>query len=150
MSSTLTAPTATDRRDWTPGLLVGLGVMLTAALVWAYSMLGGTPGTDRPRPIWLGLDKVVSQLSDGRMMAVKVNFELKNVKDSQALQDYQAALTVLVRDVAATLSHDDLRGSEGMKRYGAALHAATNDYLHRQGLPGRVKAVAFEELVLMP
>jgi flagellar basal body-associated protein FliL len=147
MSSTLTA---SERRDLAPGLLIGLGTMLIAGLVWGYSVLSGAASSEHAKPTWLGLDKVISQMADGRMIAVKVNFELKKGSDLQALEGHSSAFSSLVQGVAATMSYDELKDTDGIKHYGSAVKTAVNEYLGDRQLDGRVKAVAFEELVLMP
>ena len=48
------------------------------------------------------------------------------------------------------MTRTDIKGREGVQRYGQAIQQAINGYLKDQHIDERVKTVAFNELVLLP
>jgi flagellar basal body-associated protein FliL len=146
------APRASQQRDLAQTLMIGMSVLLIGSMIWAFNNLGKPWGTDAqpPMPTWFGIQTVTSQMSDGRTVSVKIKLQLKGAEDSEALRPHEGAFKVLVQEVAAEISRSELKEADGIKHYGLALKEAMNGYLREQQRPERIKAVAFEDLVLMP
>lgn len=137
------------RNEW---LLAGgfvLATLLVASAVWLYTALSGATSSGRPQPVWLGVPKVVSQMSDGRVMEVKVNLQLKDDDAAGALEDHVIAFGAVIQGVGISMTKTDVRGAEGMQRYGQAIRESINDYLEQSNIDERVRHVAFEELTLV-
>jgi len=60
------------------------------------------------------------------------------------------AFATLVQQTASQTTRDDIQSHDGVQHFGAAIGGSLNTYLEEQGIQGRIKNVAFEELTLMP
>ena len=138
-------------RDWILELSVGLMAIVLGVSVWAYmQLMDGKSVQQRPVPAWLGVSKVIAQMSDGRMVNVKLNLRLKDQKAVDELTPHKPAFTALIQEAGTQVSHDDLQNSQGIKRFGGAIKSSINDYLEGQAVQAKVKDVAFDELMLLP
>lgn len=137
--------------DWLLELVIGIGVIVLGFSVWAFTHFGGdTPRQDKPKPTWLAMSKVMAQMSDGRMVNIKVNLRLANDGAADELEPHVPAFKALIQETGTRLSREDLQGMQGMKNFGQAIRASLNGYLQDQQVPARIKDVAFEEMMLMP
>jgi hypothetical protein len=149
-TSRSSTPAGAGTSDWMFGFVMG-GVTLTLiAAIWGWSQLNYRPNTQRPRPVWMDISRVISQLSDGRMLKVHVGLRLQNTEAANALKPHQDIFKSMVEEVSAEMSHDELQGPEGMRKLSQHIRATFNDYLADQAVPYRVKDVLFEEWTLMP
>jgi flagellar basal body-associated protein FliL len=135
--------------DWTLAIGIALGALLVAFGTWVYTQWSAM---DKPRngAVWLDVPEVQSQLADGRMLSVKVNLRLRNRDDPDMLEGHEPALKAMIEQVGTTMTRADIKGREGVQRYGQAIQQAINGYLQDQHIDERVKTVAFNELVLLP
>ena len=137
--------------DWLLQLCIGIGVLMVFMGVWLYTHFSQPHvSPDKPRPIWLGVAKVMAQMSDGRMVNVKVNLHLDKADAVDELDPHQPAFKALIQEVGTRTTREDLQGREGVRHFGASIRDSLNHYLEEQRVEGRVKDVAFEELNLMP
>jgi flagellar basal body-associated protein FliL len=145
------APRTSQQRELAQTLMIGMSVLLIGSMIWAFNTLGKPwdAAGQRPMPTWFGINTVTSQMSDGHMLTVKLNLQLKGAEDSESLRPHEGAFKMLVQEVAAEMSRSELKEVDGIKHYGLALKDAMNGYLREQQRPERIKAVAFEDLVLM-
>ena len=135
--------------DWTLAIGIALSALLVALGTWVFTQWSSL---EKPRngAVWLDVPKVISQLADGRMVAVKVNLRLRNRDDPNVLEGHEPALKAMIEQVGTTMTRTDIKGSDGIQRYGRAIQQSINGYLDDQEIKERVKMVAFDELVLMP
>lgn len=135
--------------DWTLAIGIALGALLVAFGTWVYTEWSSL---EKPRngAVWLDVPKVISQLADGRMVSVKVNLRLRNRDDPEVLEGHAPALKAMIEQVGTTMTRTDIKGADGIQRYGRAIQQSINGYLDDQDIEERVKMVAFDELVLMP
>jgi flagellar basal body-associated protein FliL len=132
-------------------VLIGVVALLLGAGVWLYAQVSqGEAPQVRPRPIWLGIAKVTAQMSDGRMLNVKVNLSLPSDNAVGELRPHMPAFQALIEEAGTRISREDVQGSEGMRRFGASIRGTLNDYLDGQDTAGRIKDVVFDELMLLP
>jgi flagellar basal body-associated protein FliL len=137
--------------DWLLESVIGVGVIVLGLCVWVFTHFSnGTPHQDKPKPTWLAVSKVMAQMSDGRMVNIKVNLRVANDKAIDQLEPHVPAFKALIQETGTRLSKDDLQGTQGMKNFSRAIRASLNDYLQDRQVPARVKDVAFEEMMLMP
>jgi flagellar basal body-associated protein FliL len=137
--------------DWMLELSIGIIVLLMGLGAWLYTNQGNTPAEQaRPRPIWLGVPKVMAQMGDGRMVNVKVNLRLNHQDDIDELEPHLPAFKALIQDTGATTSRDDMQARQGILRFSGEIRESLNDYLEEHGTGGRVKDVVFEEMTLLP
>lgn len=137
--------------DWLLEVIIGIAALMVGLGVWLYATGSSAPKTqDKPRPFWLGVSEVMAQLSDGRMVNVKVNLKLGSEKAVGELAPHKPAFQALIQEAGTQVSRDDIQGPEGMRRFGATLQETLNAYLEEQDVPIRIKQVMFEELTLMP
>lgn len=136
--------------DWLLELLIGVTVVVLALGVWAYSHLSTNAPQDKPRPVWLGISKVITQMADGRMVSVKVNLRLTDENAVAQLEPHIPAFKALIQEAGTQASHDELQSREGMSRFGKAIVTNINDYLNEHEAATKVKSLAFDELILMP
>lgn len=129
---------------------IGLIMIVLAFSVWAYTQLGAESTQHKPRPIWLGISKVMAQMGDGRMVNMKVNLRLQDDDALDSLSAHVPAFKALIETTGAQMSRDTLQGREGMHNLGTAIRDTLNNYLDDHAVKERVKDVAFEELMLMP
>lgn len=149
-SLTMTRKTKnTKDNDWTLAIVITVGALLVGLGAWFVTQWSAM---DKPRhgAVWLTVPKVISQLADGRMVSVKINLQLRNRDNPEALEGHQPALKAMIEQVGTTITRDDLKGADGIQRYGRAIQRAINGYLDDQQVDERVKMVAFDELILMP
>ncbi len=143
-------PSGAASSDWLFGLVMGGVAIVLIGAIWAWSRMSHAPDTQRPRPAWMGINRVVSQLNDGRMLKLRVDLQLKDEAAVNALSSQQDIFKSMVEEVSAEMSHDELQGPEGMRTLAHHIQATFNDYLADQQIPHRVKDVLFEEWTLMP
>lgn len=138
--------------DWLLELSIGIIVIVLGAGVWAFTHFGEKPNAqqERPKPAWLAVPKIMSQMGDGRMVDMKINLQLSSDKDASELEPHMPAFTALIQAAGVATSHDDLQQDGGAARFGRTIRSSLNNYLEEQDMPERVKNVAFEELMLMP
>lgn len=144
------SPSSSGLSDWLLELVIGVTAVVLAVGVWAFSHYSDPAPQDKPNPVWLGVSKVVAQMSDGRMVSVKVNLRLAHEDAVDELAPHIPAFKALIQETGAQISREDLQGREGMKHFGKAIVSTLNDYLDERNEPARIKSVAFEELMLMP
>ncbi|MFT3856266.1 MAG: flagellar basal body-associated FliL family protein [Aquabacterium sp.] len=144
------APARTFAGDKTMVAGIGLAAILLGVLVWMYTHFVQAPAPTRPRPIWLGVPKVIAQMADGRMVNVKVNLSLDAASSAGELEDHLPAFKALIQEVGTKTERDALQTSQGIQRFGLAVQDAINGYLDDQEAQGRVKSIAFEDLTLLP
>jgi flagellar basal body-associated protein FliL len=145
------APDQPSSRDGALPLAFAAAALLLGLGAWAYTSFGAhSSEPSRPVPAWLTISKVMAQMSDGRMVKIKVDLRVQDKDAVGTLKPQTAAFTALIEEVGGHMSREDLQGSEGMARLGSAIQTALNDYLQEQRVPERVKGVAFEELTLLP
>lgn len=152
MPASVNAPTAAKglRQEWLLAITAALLTAVVALCVWLYTVLSsGDTFSRRPQPVWLGVPKVVSQMSDGRVMEVKVNLQLKDENTASDLSGHVHAFATMIQEVGTSMTKTDIRGVEGMTNYGLAIRESLNDYLEERDIEGRVKHVAFDELTLV-
>lgn len=138
------------RDEWVVGLAVTLAAVLTALSVWVYTQWSSLSDQGRPRPTWQTMPKVISQLADGRMVSVKVNFQLKDAHSAGVIEEHEPAVRAMIQSVGTTMTRTDIKGPQGIERYGQAIRDSVNGYLAEREMDDRVKTVAFDELILMP
>ena len=131
------------------GAIVGIGALLLGLGVWAYSALQ-QPATSRPKPAWLAVPKVTSQMADGRMLAMRVNLQLKRAADESALSPHVPAFASLIESSGSDLQTEQISDSKQLKALQSRIQHDINGYLSEQGVPQRVRKVDFQELVLLP
>jgi flagellar basal body-associated protein FliL len=137
--------------DWLLELLIGVSALMLGTAVWLFVQAGGNKAQqERPRPVWLGVTKVMAQMSDGRMVTVKVNLSLGKPEAIGELQPHMPAFQALIEEAGTRITREDIQGGEGMKRFGVAIQETLNEYLDGQHVANRVKHVLFDELTLMP
>lgn len=136
--------------EWAMGLIIAGVALLIATAVWGYAHWTDQQARQQARKAWVAVPKVLSQLSDGRMVQVKVNLKLDDGAPTAPLDGHGPALSAMIQAIGPTLSRDDLRGPEGMDRYATAIRDSLNSYLSGRQMDERVADVAFEEFVLMP
>lgn len=142
---------STGVSDWLLELAIGVIVILLGGSVWAYSHFSNkSPSQERPKPAWLAVPKVMAQMSDGRMVDVKLNLQLSKEDDAATLQPHMPAFTALIQATGVSTTHDDLQQQGGVARFGQSIRDSLNDYLEEQDMSARIKTVAFEEMMLMP
>jgi flagellar basal body-associated protein FliL len=138
-------------RDWRFELGIGAIALLLGGSVWAYSHYSDSnPQQDKPKPAWLAVPKVMAQMSDGRMVNIKINLRLKDNKEISALEPYIPAFKALLEETGALTKREDLQARDGIQRFEQAVRTSFNDYLEDQEVSERVKGIAFEEMMLMP
>jgi flagellar basal body-associated protein FliL len=142
--------TASGLSDHLLELLIGVTVLVLAGAVWLYSQASDGPETKRPRPVWLSVPKVIAQMTDGRMVNVKVNLHLDQQDAVDELADHLPAFQTLIQEIGTQTAREDIQDREGMKRFGGQISESLNAYLDGQRTQGRIKNVAFEELTLLP
>lgn len=130
-------------------LIVGAGALLLGLAVWAYTALV-VPETERPKPAWLSVAKVTSQMTDGRMLALRVNLQLRRADDEAPLSAHLAAFASLVESAGAELNQDDLSDPRKLVATQDHMRRAINEYLADRGVSQRIRKVDFQELVLLP
>jgi flagellar basal body-associated protein FliL len=141
----------TPERGWTLELSVGLLAIVLGVSAWLFLQLSdGKAKPEKPRPAWLGVSKVMAQMSDGRMVNVKINLRLKDEKAVEELDPHLPAFAALVQEVGAQVNHDELQDSKGIQHFGTLIRDSLNDYLEQQSVHAKVKDVAFAELMLLP
>lgn len=148
-ASTPSGQSSGVRQEWWLAAIVALTTVLVALGVWLYTSAADPVQQQRPRPVWLGVPKVVSQMSDGRVLEVKVNLQLKDSGAARRLSGHQAAFTTVIQEVGSTMTKDDVRGADSIERYGRTIRTSLNDYLEDRNMGDRVRHVAFEELTLV-
>lgn len=131
-------------------VLIGLATLAFLMVAWALNRLIQPSEPERPVPAWLGVSQVTAQTSDGRLLSVKVNLQVKNKDDLEVLAPYEPAFRSIVADTGAAMSSDQATGSERVIQFGKTVREEVNDYLEEQNVQPRVKRVAFEEFKLMP
>lgn len=139
-----------NRSDWVMEISIGLGILILGVGAWLFNTYAKPQASNRPVPIWLGISKVMAQMTDGRMLSVKVNLQLKNKDDQSILEPHATALKAVVEQVAADMNEDEITGPDAMVNLGDAIESGVNDYLREQHLKTRIKHVMFDEMVLMP
>jgi flagellar basal body-associated protein FliL len=138
-------------RDWMLELSVGVMAVVLGTSVWVYMQLSHSkPVQERPRPVWLGVDKVMAQMSDGRMVNIKVNLRLKDQKAIDELSPHKPAFKALIQEAGTQVTHDELQDTQGMKHFSSVIRASINDYLEDESVHVKIKDVVFDELMLMP
>lgn len=141
-------PANTDR---TLAIVVSLGALMLITAIWAWARSATAPAvTERPAPAWLAINRVIAQLTDGRMLKVRVDLQLQDQEAVSSLTPHQEAFRSMVEEISADMSHEELRGPEGMTRLAGHIRSASNSYLAEQRIPHRVKNVMYEEWTLMP
>ena len=131
-------------------VLIGLATLVFLMAAWALNRLIQPSAPERPVPAWLGVSQVTAQTSDGRMLSVKVNLQVKNKDDLEVLAPYEPVFRSIVADTGSAMSSDEATGSERIIQFGKTVREEVNDYLDEQNVQPRVKRVAFEEFKLMP
>lgn len=150
MSAVDTDPPSSGLSDWLLELVIGVTVVVLALGVWAYSHFSANTPQDKPRPVWLGISKVITQMADGRMVSVKVNLRLTDEQAVGQLEPHIPAFKALIQEAGTQVSHDELQSREGMLNFGKAIVTNVNDYLDEREVATKVKSLAFDELILMP
>jgi flagellar basal body-associated protein FliL len=151
MAATAARAVPSRNNDRTLAIGVSLGALLMIAAIWAWARSASAPAvTDRPIPAWLGVNRVIAQLTDGRMLKVRVDLQLQDQDAVHSLTPHQEAFRSMVEEISAEMSRDELQGPEGMTRLAGHIRSASNSYLAEQRIPHRVKDVMFEEWTLMP
>lgn len=137
--------------DWLLEAAIGLIVLVLGVTVWVVSHYSDNkPVHDRPKPVWLGMSKVMAQMSDGRMVSMKINLKLSDDEAVKELDPHMPAFKSLIQDAGAKVTREDLQERDGLKHFSAALRGTLNGYLEDHDVSGRVKDIAFEEFMLMP
>jgi flagellar basal body-associated protein FliL len=151
---TAASPTQADEapaRGWTLEMSVGLLALVLGVSAWVFLQLStGKPSHDKPRPAWLGVSKVMAQMSDGRMVNLKVNLRVKDEKAVEELDPHTPAFVALIQEVGTQVTHEELQDSKGIQHFGTLIRDSLNDYLEQQSVHTKVKDVAFAELMLLP
>lgn len=142
--------TPSTRPEWMIASGFGVGAMLAAVGVWAYVSVGQIADAEPNRPAWLAIAEVTPQLPDGAILQVQLQLRLDDQEAVSTLSAHAPAFQGLVIETAQGMTHHQLRGPQGMKRYGQAIKETVNDYLIEQHIPERVRQVAFEQMVLIP
>jgi flagellar basal body-associated protein FliL len=148
-----TAPsTAGPKRanDRMLSLIVAGVAILAIAAVWGWSRLAEAPSTERPKPAWLGITRVIAQLNDGRLLKVRVDLHLSDQDAVNALTPHQDAFKSMVEEISGDMSREELEGTEGMVILAKKIRRTANSYLASQRIPQRVKGVMFDEWTLLP
>lgn len=144
-------PDETPERGWTLEMSVGLLALVLGVSAWLFLQLSDSkPKHDKPRPAWLGVSKVMAQMSDGRMVNVKINLRLKDEKAVEELDPHTPAFAALIQEVGTQVTHDELQDTKGIQHFGSLIRESLNDYLEQQSVHTKVKDVAFAELMLLP
>lgn len=137
--------------EWLTELAIGVVVVVLGMAVWAYTHFNdGTRHHDRPKPVWLGISKVMAQMGDGRMVNLKVNLRLAHEEDVEALDAHVPAFKSLIQETGSQLSRETLQSKSGVQQLSKAIRTALNGYLEDHDMDARVKDVAFDELMLLP
>jgi len=144
------SPTSSGLSDWLLELVIGVTVVVLAVGVWAFTHYSDQTAQDKPTPVWLGVAKVMAQMSDGRMVSIKVNLRLDDEDAVDQLEPHIPAFKALIQETGTQLSREKLQGREGMKHFAKAIVGTLNGYLDERNEPARIKSLAFEELMLMP
>lgn len=151
MATAKTESPSSGLSDWLLELAIGVVVIVLGGSVWAYSHLSNkSPLQDRPKPAWLAVPKVMAQMSDGRMVDIKLNLQLSKQGDAAALEPHMPAFTALIQATGVSTTHDDLQQQGGVARFGQSIRDSLNNYLEEQDMSARIQTVAFEEMMLMP
>lgn len=129
--------------------LVGL-VLALLLIVWGYTAATGQGDRSRPKPVWLGVSKVMSQLADGRLAQIQIKVQLRPGDDPMDLAAHEPAFKNLVQTIAAELTQADVAGPQGLQALAEDMADAFNAYLHERGRDERVRRVLFEEMMLLP
>jgi flagellar basal body-associated protein FliL len=138
-------------RDWMLELSVGVMAVVLGTGVWIYTQLSDSkPTIERPHPVWLGVNKVMAQMSDGRMVNVKVNLRLKDQNAVAELDPHKPAFIALIQEAGTQISRDELQDTKGIKHFSTVIKSSLNDYLEEQSVHAKVKDVVFDELMPMP
>lgn len=138
-------------RDWILELSVGALAILLGVSAWVFLQYAdGKPSLEKPRPAWLSVSKVMAQMSDGRMVNVKVNLRLKDQHAVDELSPHVPAFAALIQEVGTQVSREDLQDAKGLKHFGGLIRTSLNGYLEDQSVHAKIKDVAFAELMLMP
>ena len=148
-ASTFASPTA-RQSDRNLGVIVAAGALLVIGAVWGWSRYAATPSTERPRPAWIGVNRVIAQMTDGRMLKVKVDLNVEDDDAVSALRTHQDAFRSLVEEVSAEMNTEDVQGPDAMRALAHEIQSSVNAYLEQQQVPERVKDVMFEEWTLLP
>jgi flagellar basal body-associated protein FliL len=143
-------PRPTQGNDRLLGLIVAGVAVLAIAAAWGWARLAAAPATERPRPAWLGVNRVIAQLNDGRLLKVRVDLRLTDQDAVSALTPHQDAFKALVEEVGGDMSRAELEGAEGMQTMAQEIRHTLNSYLASQRMPQRVRAVMFGEWTLLP
>ncbi|MGC4061586.1 MAG: flagellar basal body-associated FliL family protein [Aquabacterium sp.] len=150
-AATQSQPVETPARGWTLELSVGLIALVLGLGAWLFLQFSdGHSAHDKPHPAWLGVPKVMAQMSDGRMVNVKVNLRLKDEKAVEELDPHLPAFAALIQEVGGQVDHDALQDSKGIQHFGSLIRESLNDYLAQQSVHAKIKDVAFAELMLLP
>lgn len=144
------SPASSGLSDWLLELVIGVTVVVLAVGVWAFTHYSDQTAQDKPTPVWLGVAKVMAQMSDGRMVSIKVNLRLDDEDAVDQLEPHIPAFKALIQETGTQLSREELQGREGMKHFAKAIVGTLNGYLDERNEPARIKSLAFEELMLMP
>ncbi len=145
------SPTAPKRaNDRVLSLMVAGVAILVIAGVWAWSRLAEAPSTERPKPAWLGISRVIAQLNDGRVLKVRVDLHLTDQDAVSALTPHQDAFKSIVEEISGDMSREELEGAEGMLILAKKIRRTANSYLASQRIPQRVRGVMFDEWTLLP
>ena len=137
--------------DWMLEATISAIVIVLVMTIWLYVRYANNhPMQEKAQPVWLGVTKVTSQMSDDRMVDIKVKLRLDNEKALDQMEPHAPAFEALIQEAGAKMTREDLQQRGGLKRLASGILNNINDYLEEQALPGRIKEVDFEEVLLMP
>ena len=144
------AQSDSNRSVWTLILAGAALIALLALAAWSWQKFVQAPSEQsRPVPIYLGMDKIETKMSDGSVLAFKFGLQLQDPKDQKALGPYAPAFRNMVETMTTELSYEDLSRPDSMTEMGGYIQYTLNDYLTQQGLPQRIQGVLFEDWLLL-
>ncbi|HYR25302.1 MAG TPA: hypothetical protein VEQ09_05700, partial [Aquabacterium sp.] len=80
----------------------------------------------------------------------KVNLQVARSSDRDELSAHANAFRMVVEEVAAAMTQDQVTGPQGMQHLGDAIETGIDDYLDKRHIDTRIDGVVFDELMLMP
>jgi len=145
-----TPPTATRGGDRRFALVVSAITVLLIAAIWLWTRYAALPSDDRPKPAWFGIDRVMAQMTDGRMIKLRINLQVQDQSEVVSLYPHQRALKALVEVTSSEMNRDDMSGPDGMTKLANTLQDTINGYLSEQRVDIQVRKVVFDEWTLLP
>lgn len=138
-------------REGSIAVWIALAVILFGLAAWGTSsLLPQTTAVERPKPMWMKLPTVETQMADGKMVTMDLNLQMQHQRTENSLDDYKAAMAAVVQERVQTKTRKDFATAQGMTDVSKDLKKSLNRFLKNHDMEQRVQSVEYQQFTLLP